>query len=189
MDRLICLMGPSGSGKTTIAKVLHKAFGMNIIQSYTTRKPRNQNEFGHTFIDMENYLKMKSEGAEKEMISFTVYGEDIYFALKEQFYGKGDSIYIIDPVGFKNIRKDFFMDTRIITIFVYLDKKEREERLIEEYRHNIMTRNNASLYGEIIERLDRDKEKYNFIEAPDYFIYNEQSDKTAQLIYEVLRSQ
>lgn len=50
MDKLILLVGPSGSGKTTIAKELEKE-GYNIIHSYTTRKPREPNEWGHTFVD------------------------------------------------------------------------------------------------------------------------------------------
>ena len=49
MDTIFCLVGPSGSGKTTVAKALEK-HGYNVIQSYTTRPRRSENEWGHTFV-------------------------------------------------------------------------------------------------------------------------------------------
>ena len=55
-DKIICLVGPSGSGKTTIAKELEKE-GYNIIHSYTDRKPRVENEWGHTFVSVEEMSK------------------------------------------------------------------------------------------------------------------------------------
>jgi guanylate kinase len=67
MDKIICLVGPSGSGKTTVARGLEKE-GYNIIQSYTTRKPRFEGEWGHTFI--EEYKLLPGIGLPKDMIAY-----------------------------------------------------------------------------------------------------------------------
>ena len=56
MDKIVCLVGPSGSGKTTIAKEL-EMMDYNIIHSYTTRKPREPNEWGHTFVDRNELVQ------------------------------------------------------------------------------------------------------------------------------------
>ena len=78
MDKIICLVGCSGSGKTTLAKEL-EGKGYNIIHSYTTRQPRYENEWGHTFIDTTNF----NEGCGILEIGFNQYNSSdiIYLGL------------------------------------------------------------------------------------------------------------
>lgn len=56
---LYLLVGPSGAGKTTVMNELCKRFGYNDLWSYTTRKPRFQNEPGHLFILPEEFEKIE----------------------------------------------------------------------------------------------------------------------------------
>lgn len=113
MDKIICLVGPSGSGKTTIAKELEK-LGYNIIYSYTTREPREPNEWGHTFIDKEEITHIRTDtdsglriivtrkGNRQillKSIAFRKIYKEYYFATKDQYQGKGTSIYVVDPDG------------------------------------------------------------------------------------------
>lgn len=143
MDTIICLVGASGSGKTTIVKELEKD-GYNIIKSYTTRKPRHKDEWGHVFINEfvekdnriiclnqygEIVLKVL-KGKTGEMIAYkNLYGE-LYFATKDQYQDKGISIYVVDPDGAEQVKRNV-KDAEVITIFLMCDEIERKRRLHE----------------------------------------------------------
>lgn len=125
-DKIICLVGPSGSGKTTIAKELEKE-GYNIIHSYTDRKPRVENEWGHTFVS-----KVDIPMADKVIAYKTIYGNR-YYALKHQYQGKGTSIYTVCPDGAKQVQENV-KDAEVITIFLACDREIRENRMRYEGR-------------------------------------------------------
>lgn len=146
-DCLVLLVGPSGSGKTTITKELEKE-GYNIIHSYTTRPPRKPDEWGHIFIEkphfesQEDYLKYKYDI--NKIAFFDGYG-DIYFATRDQYQGKGTSIYAITPEEAKQVQKDV-TDAEVITIYLVCDADIRIERMLLDGRKP----------REIIERLEKD---------------------------------
>ena len=119
-DTIVCLVGASGSGKTTIAKELEK-IGYNIIHSYTTRKPRSENEWGHTFVESYDYPY--------DLIAYTLYNGSHYWATKSQYEGKGYSIYIIDPAGVEVLKKK--LDVPSIVIFLNVEHDIRFERLAD----------------------------------------------------------
>ena len=100
-DKIVNLVGASGSGKTTLAKELEKK-GFNVLQSYTTRKPRCKSEWGHTF--MEDWFPVYTdsvltgfesiEGKYIDIDDVVAYFNDYdtseyYFATKDQYQGKG----------------------------------------------------------------------------------------------------
>lgn len=143
-DRIICLVGASGSGKTTIAKELEKR-GYNVIQSYTTRKPRYKNEWGHTFIKKAIGHEIKMN---KTMIAFKKLYDYEYFATKEQYQGKGTSIYIVDPDGSDQVKHNV-KDVEVITIFLNADENVRYHRMVKDRG-----------YG-AIERINKDKEIFS----------------------------
>lgn len=147
-DKLILLVGASGSGKTAIAKHL-EGMGYNIIKSYTTREPREENEWGHTFIRInkdwgivdvdgtlvgfENFYPPENERYKyidiDDMIALQqTYSDDIYFATKEQYQGKGTSIYIVCPDGAEQVRENV-KDAEVVTIFLMADEEIRYERV------------------------------------------------------------
>lgn len=156
MDRLVLLVGPSGSGKTTVAKELEKE-GYNIIHSYTTRLPREPDEWGHTFIpqltdrkisyighsglgilNIEGYKEYEDEFNKKAEILYIYYNSEViahkelygehYWATKDQYQGKGTSIYVVDPSGAEQVRQNV-KDAEVLTIFLMVDEKERFRRL------------------------------------------------------------
>lgn len=142
-DRLILLIGASGSGKTTLAKELEKE-GYNIIHSYTTREPREVGEWGHTFIGVD-WIKGESETnlvyfrnileneviRKDEVIAFKELYSQCYFATKNQYQGKGTSIYVIDPEGAEQVRENV-KDAEIVTIFLMADEETRRRRMVED---------------------------------------------------------
>ncbi|MBZ9689788.1 AAA family ATPase [Clostridium estertheticum] len=100
-NRIICIIGKSGSGKTTVVKELERQ-GFNIIHSYTTRPMREDNEWGHTFVDApfcfdDNYQ------LNINVIAYTFFNNYHYWAGREQI--KDASIYVIDPKGVEYLRE------------------------------------------------------------------------------------
>ena len=147
MDMIISLIGPSGSGKTSIAQKLQEK-GYNVIQSYTTRKPREENEWGHTFVD--NY-----DNPDDVIAYENLYGNH-YWATKEQYKNKGISIYIIDPQGDKKLRKA--VDCPVISIFLYCDYTNC-------YRRMSIIRGTESA----LERIQKDSKMFSFVKC-DYVV-------------------
>lgn len=170
-DKIICLVGPSGSGKTTIAKELEKE-GFNVIQSYTTRPPREPNEWGHTFLDGNPaYIPyVKNRIAHQELYGYH------YWATKDQYQGKGTSIYIIDPAGAKQVKENV-KDAEVVTIFLAVDREDRIRRL----RRRFLDENNitmdsffdsklqSEMRGYIRERINRDVELFSLVRC-DYVV-------------------
>lgn len=183
-DRLILFVGPSGSGKTTIAKELVKE-GYNVIQRYTTREPREPDEWGHIFIgklvekegvivgyDREGTQIFKAcKGEKGEMIAYKkIYGE-IYFATKDQYQGKGISIYVVDPKGAEQVRENV-KDADVVTIFLMADEATREARILE--RENKTKYKNEPIKGYMAlgntrQRVKQDKEIFSVVKC-DYVI-------------------
>lgn len=139
MDKLVLLVGASGSGKTTICREL-EGKGLNVIKSYTTREPREENEWGHIFIEKS---KIDSKALERALDAnatpsyefsdiialFNDYQrEEIYFATERQYQGKGTSIYIVDPRGAEQVKANV-KDAEVITIFLMADEEERKYRM------------------------------------------------------------
>jgi guanylate kinase len=134
-DRIIGLIGESGSGKTTIAKILEEK-EYNIIHSYTTRKAREKNEWGHIFVNREDIVfydnfetvRYKDDHIE-HIIAYVYYNDNHYWATREQCLGHGNSIYVIDPVGFVDLLSK--VDLPVIGIYLSVPTYIRADRLHE----------------------------------------------------------
>lgn len=70
------------------------------------------------------------EGGKGEMIAFfNDYSKnEIYFATKEQYQGKGTSIYTVDPDGAEQVKRNV-TDAEVVTIFLMADEGIRARRL------------------------------------------------------------
>lgn len=88
MSKLTLIIGRTGSGKDTLANAFKK-FDKKVLQSYTTRPKRNDNDNGHIFIsedEVDNY---------PDKIATATINEYHYFATREQ--AEENDIYIINP--------------------------------------------------------------------------------------------
>lgn len=117
---VFCLVGRSGSGKTTVAKELSKDY--NVIQSYTTRPPRYENEWGHTFVESYPHEHVPKTIAYNEFNGYE------YWATEDQV--KGKSIYIIDPAGDELLRA--LNKYQVVTIYFTLDPMIAYDRMVGE---------------------------------------------------------
>ena len=143
MDKIICLIGKSGSGKTTVAMKLED-LGYNVIQSYTTRPPRYEGEWGHIFIGQKGIIakrlneRFRSIWTEEsglikrdDMLAYReMYGYD-YFATNEQYIDKGTSIYIVDPKSALEIRENH---SNAYILQLDISDEVRSERMLTEGR-------------------------------------------------------
>lgn len=126
MNKPLCLfVGRSASGKTTIANMLAEKHGYKQVESYTTRKPRFENEPGHVFVSEEDF---KSLG---DLAAYTLYNGNHYGTTFEQL--NECDIYVIDVPGLKSLLTKLKDDDRLICVF-YFD---------------------ASVYNRILRMLDR----------------------------------
>lgn len=169
LDRIVCLIGESGSGKSTIAEELEKK-GYNYIQSYTTRPKRHENEKGHIFVDklpegvlVEKGLICRSTAPGENIIAYTHFNNHHYWATSEQYKGKGNSVYVIDPKGVKDLKMElwgdcFIGEIDIIAVYLKVDESKRVNRL-------------GSRDGEekAFERIMHDREKFRVVEC-DYIV-------------------
>jgi guanylate kinase len=178
-DKIICLVGESGSGKSTIAELL-EIEGYNYIQSYTTRKPRFDDEKGHIFV---NYIPtvLNLNGCSEEMIlksgiiAYTYFDNNHYWATKEQYKGKGISLYVIDPLGVKEL-KNIVKDAEIICIYIKVDETERVRRMLT--KRDIQ---------DVNDRIEHDREAFKIIQC-DYVISNNDNiENIIKLINQIIK--
>lgn len=168
MDKIICIVGESGSGKSTIAERLEKE-GYNYIQSYTTRKKRYDGEKGHIFVDAATYHEFASR--EDEVIAYTYFNSNHYWATREQYRNKGVSVYVIDPIGVDKIKTEI-KDAKIIVLYIKTDKDIRIDRMClrKHNRLNVVDEN-------ILQRVEHDSKAFNIIKC-DYVIDGNRSKES-----------
>ena len=192
--KIICLIGASGSGKDTVAKELEK-YGLHDIPSYTTRPPRQKDEWGHTFIasydsipnvdgliirsinKSDNLLIMSKEILFDNMIAyFNSYNSGHhYFATDEQVIRNKTNIYRVDPKGAEMV-KDYYKDSNVevITIYLQADERIRSDRLRRRLNERVYQtdRNIASTkeYREhVVDRITRDRDIFKTVKC-DYVV-------------------
>lgn len=144
---LILLVGESGSGKTSVGEYLETFYNMPMLNSYTTRKPRSENEKGHIFISTNEYLKLKDK------IATTYFHGNYYCATKEQC--ETADIYIIDPHGVKTFDRNYKGDRDYMIVFLKTSIFTRAYRMIKR----------GDGFKQIVSRLWHDyNEFYGFVE-------------------------
>lgn len=121
---LFLFVGHSSSGKTTVANMLSEKNGFVQVESYTTRKPRFENEPGHIFVSEEEFKNLG------ELAAYTYYNCHHYGTTFEQL-NKSD-IYVIDVPGVKSLLEKLKNDNRPICV-IYFDASvyNRVNRMID----------------------------------------------------------
>lgn len=166
IDYLILLVGKSGSGKTTIAKNLEH-YGLKQVQSYTTRKPRYKGEVGHTFITMEEYMKLPDKVA-------TTYFDGNYYCATQQQCEDAD-IYVIDPHGIESFKRNYHGNKKWITVYLDVNPFTRFIRMVKR----------GDSVFDALERLKHDRDSFkDFKKRPDIVVVKNKSvQKVSDMIY------
>ena len=131
---LVLLSGVSGAGKDTIKKELIKRMdNLESLPSYTDRPPREGDIPGETynFVTTEEFEKMIENG---DLYEYSLHHEHYYGTSKKLLNEKINNGKIIvkdiEVNGTENLIKKLGNDTKLVTIFLKVDKEELKNRLI-----------------------------------------------------------
>ena len=180
-DILICLVGPSGSGKTSLAYALQEKYGYNVIESYTTRPKRYEGEKGHTFVDefqeaWNPFPWVEGKALPGNVIAYNKYNGYSYWATREQYKGKGISLYVVDVPGV-NMLRETVKDAEVVVIALWADADTRWDRLCER----------GDNHTDIIERIAYDNNKAFAVIPCDYSVdANADLDTVAERVNSII---
>ena len=182
---LVILSGVSGAGKDTIKQELIKRME-NVISlpSFTSREPRTGEKEGvqYHFITKEEFKeKIKNE----EFYEYDLHHENYYGTSKKLMNEKIKSGKIIvkdiEVNGTENLIKKLENDTKLVTIFLKVEKEELKNRLINRGDH--------LSEAEMQLRLDRLDYEESKIKLYDYVIKNDDLEKTVQIIMTIVENE
>ena len=175
---LVLLSGVSGAGKDTVKKELRKRNErITSLPSYTDREPRAGEINGelYNFITTEEFKELIKNG---DLYEYDIHHDHYYGTSRKLLNERLKSGKIIvkdmDVNGTENLVKLLGKDTKIITIFLRVPKKELYRRLVE--------RNPEITQEEIEKRLSRFEYEESKIGFYDYVIKNNDLEKTMQII-------
>ena len=182
---LVILSGVSGAGKDTIKKELIKRMDSVIsLPSFTSRDPRPGEQEGvqYHFITKEEFKEKIAKG---EFYEYDLHHENYYGTSKKLMNEKIQSGKIIvkdiEVNGTENLIKLLSNETRLVTIFLKVDKEELKRRLIN--RGDNLTEAEIQLR---LDRLDYEESKINLY---DYVIKNDDFEKTVQVIMTIIENE
>lgn len=137
------ILGSSGSGKSTIVKKLEELYNYKTIQSHTTRQPRYDNEYGHTFVSEEDYLKDKNNNS---ICAYTLFNGNKYWVTTDMITSGEYRTYVIDMAGIRYLKrklsdkkfKVIYIDVSFFTRLIRMLKRKDGivktiSRLINDY--------------------------------------------------------
>jgi len=179
--KIFVISAPSGTGKTTIAKKLKEQVKeIEVITTYTTRKPRPKEKDGcdYRFVQQDEFKKMVEGGEFAEWA--TVYG-NYYGTPKKEIISavnKGKkALLIIDTQGGRSIKKVF---PEAVLIGILPPSIKEQERRIRE-------RSGLS-EEEIKKRLEAAREERRVILSEyDYTFINKNLENTIKKITKVIK--
>ena len=135
MKSIIAIVGKSGSGKTTIVEHLAKTDKVHVLESYTTRPKRSEDETGHIFISEEEAIALLKTGLpfapRDEVLAYNEIGGYKYFALESQIHERRPTLYIIDPVGVMRMYDNLQGRVPLLIIYLHTEQFESLQRLID----------------------------------------------------------
>jgi guanylate kinase len=173
---IFVISAPAGTGKTTLVRMLHSEFDCVVESiSYTTRKPRAEEEEGkdYYFINRQEFLKKveAQEFLEYAEVFGHYYGTSKKTVETLQNEGK-HVILVIDTQGAMQVKK------LLPAIFIFISPPNSEE--LKRRLHGRRSENDEA----IATRLSWSQKETASAKQYDYHIINE----TLKTAYEVLRA-
>lgn len=180
---LVILSGVSGAGKDTIKKELLKRMSDVItLPSYTSRTMRPGEEEGvqYHFISKEEFEAKIRQG---DFYEYDLHHGNYYGTSRELMNAKiAQGKVIVKDIevnGTESLIKLLGNDTRIVTIFLKVEKEELKRRLIER----------GDSIPDIEVRLGRLDYEESKLKLYDYVIKNDEFEKAVQVIMTIIENE
>ena len=180
---LVILSGVSGAGKDTIKKELLKRMDDVItLPSYTSRKMRHGEEEGvqYHFISKEEFEAKIRQG---DFYEYDLHHGNYYGTSRELMNAKiAQGKVIVKDIevnGTESLIKLLGNDTRIVTVFLKVEKEELKRRLIER----------GDDIPDIEVRLSRLDYEESKLKLYDYVIKNDEFEKAVQVIMTIIENE
>lgn len=180
---LVILSGVSGAGKDTIKKELMKRMdNLVTLPSFTSREKRPDE------VEGDHYCFISKSEFEEKIKKGDFYEYDVhhgnYYGTSREFMGnliKQGKIIVkdIEVNGTENLLKILKNDTKIVTIFLKVEKEELKRRLIER----------GDQIADIEVRLGRLDYEESKIKIYDYVLKNDDFEKTVQIIMKIIENE
>lgn len=181
---LMMIVGKSASGKSSLVERICTELNLKAIPSYTTRKPRYENEQGHTFISDEEYSHLEN------IIAENTFCNNKYCVTEEQVDNPEYSLYVVDCKGIESFKNTYKGTRKIYTIQISCDEKIRVERL--KHRYAKISKNEVEMLNKVIDRLVADNDEFGDIDRiatyciDNTFDFEDSYRKFKELILEFL---
>ena len=178
---LFLFCGRSASGKTTIANMLSEKHGYVQVESYTTRKPRFENESGHIFVTEEEFDNLG------ELAAYTYYNNNHYGTTFEQL--ESSDIYVVDVPGIESLLEKLKEDKRPICILYFKTSAyNRIQRMIDRGDSDsmIISRLLQDEKDDWLKQLDSLVWKYANIIGKDVQLYNMNANGNLQNVMDLV---
>lgn len=155
---IFIIVSESGSGKTTLVSALEKQRNLKSISSYTTRPKRSENEYGHTFVNEDEFSQLK------DIVAYTEYNGYKYCATTEQV--ETHDLYVINPSGIDFFKKSYHGNKSIKIIYIKSTISTRIKRMEQR----------GDTFPNIMERIVNDRFEFANIEKEADFIVENNDD-------------
>lgn len=179
--RVFVISGPSGVGKGTLVKETLKRKNLHLSISYTSRKPRfnEEEDQSYYFIDKDKFKKMINEGvfAEWAEVYGNYYGTP-YAELEKHLVRGEDVILEIEMIGAAQIKS---MGEDAVLVFVLPPSlamlKERLKKRGTEKEEAIAKRMSCTM------------DELKHIKDYDYYLVNNDIDKATEQLLAIIEAE
>ena len=182
---ILVLLAASSSGKSTIEHELATHHGFEKIISYTTRKPRENEENGkdYFFIDNGTFEEVLSR---KLFAEYDEYSQNrLYGTLKSDYVNGEDKVVVLTPNGLRQLKKNC-PNEDIFTVLVEASLGTRVKRYIDRCGVNNF---NFDDKNEIASRVERDYSMFLGLEKEvDLVVHNNEGTDIKELATEILKN-
>ena len=181
---IIVLLGASGSGKSTIENELPAHHGFEKIISYTTRKPRNNEENckDYYFVDNNTFNEILNRGL---FMEYDEYSQNRFYGTLKPDYKGGNKVSVLTPNGLRQLKKNY-TDENIFTVLIDANLGTRIKRYIDRCG---VDKFNFDDKNEICSRVDRDFGMFLGLEKEvDLVIHNNEGIDIKDLVMEIIKT-